>query len=96
MVTDQPGPAIPGAVLSEHFCYNQTVNKIDEAWQVLKRLPPEMQEAWAQMILDHLDQQERWTLTDEQVEEVRRRRSEKNPTTFSAQEAERRIAKLLK
>lgn len=72
------------------------VNKIDEAWQVLKSLPPEMQEAWATMILDHRDQQERWTLTDEQVEEVQRRRSEKNPTTLSEQEAERRIAKLLK
>ncbi len=72
------------------------MNKIDRAWQGLKKLPPEMQEAWAAMILDHLEQQEHCMLSDEQVEEVQRRLAEKNPKVLSEEDVQRRIAKLLK
>lgn len=72
------------------------MTKIELAIAELKKLPPEMQEDWAAMILDQLEQQECYTLSDAQVEEIRRRRAVKNPIILSEEEAERRIAKLFK
>ena len=72
------------------------MTKLERAIAELKKLPPEMQEGWAAMILDELESQDRYTLTDEQVAEVRRRRAVKNPVLLSEEEAERRIADLLK
>jgi hypothetical protein len=72
------------------------MTKLERAIAELQKLPPEMQEDWAAMILDQLDEQNRYTLTDEQVEEVRRRLAVKNPVVLTLEEAEERIAKLLK
>jgi hypothetical protein len=72
------------------------MTKLERAIAELKKLPPEMQEGWGAMILDELEAQDRYTLTDEQVAEVRRRRAVKNPILLSEEEAERGIADLLK
>jgi len=72
------------------------MTKLERAIAELKKLPPEMQEGWGAMILDELEEQHRYRLTDEQVAEVRRRRAVKNPVLLSEEEAERRIADLLK
>ena len=72
------------------------MTKLERAIAELKKLPPEMQEGWGAMILDELEEQHRYMLTDEQVAEVQRRRAVKNPVLLSEEEAERRIADLLK
>lgn len=72
------------------------MTKLERAIAELKKLPADMQEGWGAMILDELDAQDRYTLTDEQVAEVRRRRAVKDPVLLSEEEAERRIADLLK
>ena len=72
------------------------MTKLERAIAELKKLPADMQEGWASMILAELEAQDRYTLTDEQVAEVRRRRAVKNPVLLSEEEAEHRIADLLK
>ncbi|MBS0277764.1 MAG: hypothetical protein JSR81_09080 [Proteobacteria bacterium] len=71
------------------------MTKLEQVIAELKKLPPEMQEDWAAMFLDQLDEQHRYTLTDEQVEEVRRRMADKNPVYLTLEEAKERLAKLL-
>jgi hypothetical protein len=70
------------------------MTKLELAIAELKKLPPEMQEDWAAMILAQLEEQDRYTLTDEQVEEVKRRLAEKNPVYLTLEEAEERLFKL--
>lgn len=72
------------------------MTKLERAIAELKKLPPEMQEGWGAMILDELEEQHRYRLTDEQVAEVERRLAVKDPVTLTLEEAEERLAKLLK
>jgi hypothetical protein len=74
------------------------MSRIDEACQALRNLSPEMQEIWGALILDQLEQpyQGHYTLTGEQLDEVRRRMAEPNPVSLSEEEMEVWIAKLLK
>jgi hypothetical protein len=71
------------------------MTKLEMAIAELKKLPADMQEGWGAMILDEL-QEHRYTLTDEQVAEVERRLAVKNPVMLTLEEAEERLAKLLK
>jgi hypothetical protein len=72
------------------------MTKLERAIAELKKLPAEMQEGWGALILDQLEEQERYMLTDEQVAEVERRLAVKNPVTLTLAEAEERLSKLLK
>jgi putative addiction module component (TIGR02574 family) len=70
------------------------MNKIDEAWQILKNLPVAEQERMAEAILDFAAQQDRFHLTDEQVAEVRRRVQDKDAETMTLEEFRTRVRKL--
>lgn len=72
------------------------MNKIDAAWVVLKSLPPREQEIVADAIIEFAAADHGLALSDIQVEEVRRRLSEKSPKVLSKEEVQRRIARLLK
>jgi putative addiction module component (TIGR02574 family) len=71
------------------------MNKIDEAWQALKKLPPEEQERMADAILNYAAQTPEVHLTDEQVAEVRRRLQDKNAKTITLEEFNARVRKLI-
>ena len=70
------------------------MTKIELAIAELRKLSPEMQEGRAAMILDHLQQQERYTLTGEQVQEVKRRLAEENPEELTLEEFEDFVGRL--
>ena len=71
------------------------MTKIELAIAELKKMPAAEQEHLAEAILDYASSSQRYVLTDEQVEEIRRRRAVTNPIALPEDEAERRIAKLL-
>jgi putative addiction module component (TIGR02574 family) len=71
------------------------MTKFERAIAELKKLPPDQQEAWAAMILQNLEHQTRYALTDEQVAEVKRRLADKNAPTLTLEEARQRLAKYL-
>ncbi len=71
------------------------MNKIDEAWQALKKLPAEEQERMADAILDSVAREHRYVLTEEQVAEVRRRLQDKNAKTITLEEFNARVRKLI-
>jgi putative addiction module component (TIGR02574 family) len=72
------------------------MNKVDEAWAALRKLPAQEQERLADAILDYaagID--DSYVLTDEQVAEVERRLADKNAPTLTLEEARRHLAKYL-
>jgi putative addiction module component (TIGR02574 family) len=63
------------------------MNKIDEAWQVLKKLPPKDQERMAEVILGYYaSQTSDLHLTDEQVAEVEARMRDRDAPTLTIEE----------
>ena len=62
------------------------MNKLDEAFQALKQLPPDEQERAADLMLAFAAQQYDFQLSDEHVAEVERRMREENPKTFTIAE----------
>jgi putative addiction module component (TIGR02574 family) len=71
------------------------MNKIDNAWAVLKQLPPREQEYAADAILDYAAAADGPTLSDAQAQEVERRLADPEAETITAAELRSRIAKLL-
>jgi hypothetical protein len=70
------------------------MTKFERAIAELKKLPPEGQEAWASMILDQLEDQASYGLTDAQVDDLRRRLAEENPEEMSLEEFEVFVGRL--
>jgi putative addiction module component (TIGR02574 family) len=71
------------------------MTKLERAIAELQKLPPEMQEDWAAMILSQLEQQERYTLTDEQLAELERRMADKDAETLTLDEFREQVRKLI-
>lgn len=71
------------------------MTKIELAIAELKKLPQDEQEHLAEAILDYASRTQHYVLTDEQVEEVRRRMTEKNPVELTGEEFTARIQKLI-
>ncbi len=71
------------------------MNKIDNAWAVLKTLSPRDQEAAADAILDYASATDGPVLSDEQAREVARRLSDAGANTITAAELRSRIENLL-
>jgi putative addiction module component (TIGR02574 family) len=70
------------------------MNKIDEAWTALKKLPPEEQERLAEAILDLAAHADDLQLDDEQVAEIDRRVRDTNAKTLSLNEFRELVGKL--
>jgi putative addiction module component (TIGR02574 family) len=72
------------------------MNKIDEAWAALRKLPVREQERLAEAILDFAaGSGDTYVLTDEQAAEVERRLADPNPKYLSMPEARARLGKYL-
>ena len=67
------------------------MNKIDDAWAVLKKLSPHEQEVAAEAILDYAARDDGIHLSDEQVAEVRRRLSDTSEATLTPSELRARL-----
>ena len=67
------------------------MNKIDDAWAVLKKLPPQDQELAAEAILDYAAQAHDIQLSDAQAEEIRRRLQDVEEKTVSPAQARARL-----
>jgi hypothetical protein len=64
--------------------FEQTIAKV-------KQLPADDQDAAAFVLIDYLEHRRDYQLADEQLEEVRRRIADPNPTFVSYEEARRRL-----
>ncbi|MDE1938277.1 MAG: hypothetical protein KGI68_04595 [Alphaproteobacteria bacterium] len=71
------------------------MTKIELAIAELKKLPRDEQEHVAEAILDYASRTQRYALTDEQAEEVRRRMAEKNPIELGEEEFSARVRRLI-
>ena len=71
------------------------MNKIDEAWQALKKLPPHEQERMADLILDFAAQSDDIQLSDEQVADVEARMRDRDAPTITIEELRARMRKLM-
>ena len=67
------------------------MNKIDDAWTVLKKLSPREQEIAADAILDYAAQDTGLHLSDEQAAEVRRRLEDTHAATMTVAELRSRL-----
>ncbi|HEY4125058.1 MAG TPA: addiction module protein [Rhizomicrobium sp.] len=70
------------------------MNKVDDAWMVLRKLPQPEQERIAEAILDYAARADDFGLTDEQAAEVERRLAEIDGGSVTLSEARARMAKL--
>jgi hypothetical protein len=70
------------------------MNKIDEAWALLKRLPADKQELAADAILDFATESSDLLLSDEQVTEIERRLQDKDAKSLTLDEFRSRVRKL--
>lgn len=70
------------------------MNKIDEAWTALKKLPPKEQERLAEAILDLAAHADDLQLDDEQVAEIDRRVRDTDAKTLSLDEFRELVGKL--
>ncbi|MFH0300299.1 hypothetical protein AAFX91_24320 [Bradyrhizobium sp. 31Argb] len=68
---------------------------LQEALRQVEQLSPSEQDAAAAALLDYIKHMREMRLTDEQVEEVRRRRSDPDRQLVSHEEARSRIARLV-
>ena len=69
------------------------MNKIDNAWAVLKKLSPREQECAADAILDYAAAADGPTLSDAQAREVERRLADPDAETITAAELRSRITR---
>jgi hypothetical protein len=67
------------------------MNKIDDAWAILKRLPQQQQELAADAILDYAAKAHDLELSDEQAAEVRRRLSDPEARAISPDDLRARL-----
>lgn len=71
------------------------MNKIDEAWQALKKLPPQEQERLADVILDLAAQgSSDVQISDEQLADLELRMADKDAETMTLEEFRDRVRKL--
>jgi putative addiction module component (TIGR02574 family) len=70
------------------------MNKLNDAWQALQKLPPEEQEHVANAILDLAARTEAYRLTEEQAAEVRRRIADKDAPTMTLDEFRAKVRQL--
>jgi putative addiction module component (TIGR02574 family) len=70
------------------------MNKIDETWALLKRLPSEKQEIAAEAILDFAAESDGLQLSAEQVAEVERRLQDRKASTLTIEEFRAGVRKL--
>lgn len=71
------------------------MNKIDEAWQVLKKLPAHEQERMANAILDFAAQGDSdLQISDEQLADLEQRMADKNAASMTLEEFRKRVRKL--
>ncbi len=71
------------------------MNKIDEAWAVLKRLPADKQELAAEAILDFAADSGDLQLSAEQIAELERRLQDAEPKTITLDEFRSRIRNIV-
>jgi hypothetical protein len=64
---------------------------LDEAIAKVRQLPEDEQNAAAGALLDYLSSMQDLQLTDEQLAEVRRRRTVKDPVTLTLDELDERL-----
>lgn len=69
------------------------MNKIDDAWTILKALPSDEQEVAAEAILDYASRRPDLSLSESQAAEVRSRLNEADPATITPAELRARIFK---
>jgi putative addiction module component (TIGR02574 family) len=67
------------------------MNKLNDAWQALQKLPAEEQERVADAILDLAARPHGLQLTDEQVAEVKRRMLDTDEPTLTPEEVRARL-----
>jgi len=70
------------------------MNKIDEAWQILKNLPVAEQERMADVILAFAAQSDDIQLSDEQISDVEARMRDRDAPTITMEELRARMRKL--
>jgi putative addiction module component (TIGR02574 family) len=71
------------------------MNKLNNAWQALKKLPPEQQERAADALLDFAAQASSdLQLSDDQAAEVERRLGDKSASGMTLDEFRARVGKL--
>ena len=71
------------------------MNKIDEAWALLRRLPADKQEMAADAILDFATESKDLLLSDEQVGELERRLEDVDARCMTLDEFRSRVGKLV-
>jgi hypothetical protein len=69
------------------------MNKLDDAWAAVKKLPSREQRRAAEAMLDFAASLGKLRLSDEQVGEVKRRLNQPNPKTMTANQARARLRK---
>ena len=69
------------------------MNKMDDAWAVVKKLPLHEQERAAEAILDFAANLGGPRLTDEQAREIKRRLAQTSPKTMTPKQARGRLGK---
>ncbi|WP_454626474.1 hypothetical protein [Bradyrhizobium cenepequi] len=69
---------------------------LQEALRQVEQLPPSEQNAVAGALLDYVKHMREMRLTDEQVEEVRRRRADPDRKLVAHEQARDRIARLIR
>ena len=74
-----------------HDIIGRMTNKVKEAIEVLRNLPQDDQDTVAAAIIDFASHDERLTLSDEQVAEVRRRMANPDRRFLSMNEARKRL-----
>ncbi len=72
------------------------MNKIDEAFQVLKQLSPDEQDRAADLMLAFAAQQSNLSLSEEQLADLEQRLSEENPKMLSMDEVREHFRALRK
>lgn len=72
------------------------MNKLNDAWQALQKLPPEEQDRVAEALLDYASEaSQNFRLTEEQVAEVERRLNDKDAPVLTQEEFRARVRKLI-
>jgi putative addiction module component (TIGR02574 family) len=70
------------------------MNKVDEAWQALKKLAPDEQERMAEVILAFAAQSDDIQLSDEQVADIETRMRDRDAPTITIEEVRAHMRKL--
>ncbi|MGQ0742094.1 MAG: hypothetical protein ACT4OG_07345 [Alphaproteobacteria bacterium] len=70
------------------------MNKIDEAWAILKTLPADKQEIAAEAILDFAERSEDVQLSEQQITALQRRLQDQDAKSITLEEFRSRVRKL--